>query len=162
MMYVLELRAYKIRTVDSKTQTYHGHVGSKRRTAGPRGGIDQNGSPTERFAQGTISRTLQGIENTCPERLSRSTNKRNRIQTDGETQRALDAPDDGRSSFLAADQWTDAFFVSVNPLHKACPDKNIITYFPFGIQLMQLAWEQNHRFIRGLSAGREALFVPGC
>ena len=46
-------------------------------TAG-RGGTVQDGTPTNRFAQETtVPRTLQGIEQTCPERFLRGTNKRN-------------------------------------------------------------------------------------
>ena len=63
--------------VESKTRTYHGRVGS-RRTAGRRGSAGQDGMPTEQFAQETsVPRTPQSIENTSPERLPRSTNKRN-------------------------------------------------------------------------------------
>ena len=48
------------------------------RTAGRRGGVGQDGTPTEQFAQETsIPRTLEGIEDKSPERFSRSTNKRN-------------------------------------------------------------------------------------
>ena len=62
--------------VEFKTRTYHGRVGTER-TAG-RGGVGQDWTPTEQFAQGTsLPRTLQSIENILPERLSRSTNKRN-------------------------------------------------------------------------------------
>ena len=62
---------------DSKTRTYHGRVESGR-TAGRRGGAGQDGTPTKRFAQETsVPRTLRGIENTSPERLSRRTNKGN-------------------------------------------------------------------------------------
>ena len=63
--------------VESKTRTYHGRVGSGR-TAGWQGGVGQDWMPTERFAYETgFPRTLQSIEDTSPERPSRSTNKRN-------------------------------------------------------------------------------------
>ena len=63
--------------IESKTRTYHGRVGSGR-TAGWRGGVGQDWVPTEMFAQETsLPRTLQSIEETSLERLSRSTNKRN-------------------------------------------------------------------------------------
>ena len=63
--------------VEPKTRTYLGRVGSGR-TAEQRGGVGQDWMPTELFAQETsVPRTLQGIEDTSPERLSRSTNKRN-------------------------------------------------------------------------------------
>ena len=55
--------------------------------------------------------------------------------------------DEKRSLFLAADQWTDAFFVFVNPFHA----RHIREQRPV-----------KNRLIRGLSPGREALFVPGC
>ena len=64
---------------DSKTRTYYGRVGSGR-MAGWRGGVGQDWMPTELFAQETSHpRTLQSIEDTSPERLSRSTNKQNPI-----------------------------------------------------------------------------------
>ena len=72
--------------VESKTRTCNGRVGSGR-TVGRRGGVRQDWTPTEHFAQETnVPRTLQGIEDTSPERLSRSTNKGNSISTDGGTQ----------------------------------------------------------------------------
>ena len=55
-------------------------VGAAHGGAAGRGGSGQDGTPTDRFAQETtVPRTLQGIEQTCPERLFRSTNKRNPI-----------------------------------------------------------------------------------
>ena len=52
-------------------------VGSRRK-AWPRGGVGQDWTPTEQFAHETsVPRTFQGIEETSPERLSRSTNKQN-------------------------------------------------------------------------------------
>ena len=63
--------------VESRTRTYHGRVGSGR-TAGRRGGARQEGTPTEQYAQETSAPgTHQGIEETSPQRLSRSTNKHN-------------------------------------------------------------------------------------
>ena len=62
--------------LEFKTRTYHGRVGS-RRTAGQRRGTWQGGTPTEQFAQKrSVTRILQGIEDTSPERFPRSTNKR--------------------------------------------------------------------------------------
>ena len=76
--------------VNSKTQTYHGRVGSGR-TARWRGGIGQDWLPTELFAQETsLPRTLHSIEDTSPENLPRRTNKRNPMYTDGGTKRAVD------------------------------------------------------------------------
>ena len=66
-----------LRFVESKTRTYYGRVDS-RHTAGRRGGIEQDWVPTELFDQEkSLSRTFQSIADTSPERLSRSTNKRN-------------------------------------------------------------------------------------
>ena len=63
--------------VESKSRTYHGRVGSVR-TAGWRGGVGHDWVPTELFVHETsLARTLQSIEYTSLERLSRSTNKRN-------------------------------------------------------------------------------------
>ena len=63
--------------VESKTRTYHGRVGSERPAERP-GGVGQDWVPTELFAQETkVHRSLQGIEETSLQRLSRSTNKRN-------------------------------------------------------------------------------------
>ena len=62
---------------EPKTRTYCGRVGSGR-MAGRRSGVGQDWMPTELFAQETsFPRTLQGIEDTSPERPPRSTNKRN-------------------------------------------------------------------------------------
>ena len=56
-----------IRPVESKTRTYDGRVGSGR-TAGRRGRVKQDWTPTEQFAQKTnVSRTLRSIEDTSPE-----------------------------------------------------------------------------------------------
>ena len=67
--------------VEPKTRTYvsqAGRVGAAHGQAAGWGGAGQDGTPTNRFAQGTtVSSTRQGIEHTCPERLFRSTNKRN-------------------------------------------------------------------------------------
>ena len=68
------------------------------------------------------------MEETSLQRLSRSTNKRIPMQNDGGTKSAVDPrliiglspvyhKDEKRSLFLAADQWNDAFFVSVYPFH---------------------------------------------
>ena len=63
--------------VESKTRTYHGRVGSGRPAERP-GGVGQDWVPTELFAQeAKVPCTLQGIEETSLQRLSRSTNKRN-------------------------------------------------------------------------------------
>ena len=71
-----------MKLVESKTRTYHGRVGSGR-TAGWRGGVGQDWVPTELFAQETsLPRTHQSNEDKSPERLSRSTNKRNPIETE--------------------------------------------------------------------------------
>ena len=63
--------------VDSKTRTYNGKVGLGC-TARQQDGVGQDRTPTEQFAQDTcVPRTIQGIEDSSPQRLSRSTNKRN-------------------------------------------------------------------------------------
>ena len=81
----------EIAPVESKTRTYHGLVGSGRRTAGRGGGAGQDRTPTERFAQETtVPRTFQGIEHTYPELLPRSTNKRNPMYSGGGTKSAFD------------------------------------------------------------------------
>ena len=65
------------RLVEPKTRTYHGRVGSERPTERP-GGVGQDWVPTKLFAQETkVHRSLQGIEETSLQRLSRSTNMRN-------------------------------------------------------------------------------------
>ena len=65
--------------VESKTRRYRGRVESGR-PAGRLGGIRQDLVPAELFAQKTsVSRTLQSIEQTSPERFSRSTNKQNHL-----------------------------------------------------------------------------------
>ena len=102
--------------VESKTRTYHGRVESGR-MAGRRGGAGQDWMPTEQVAHDTnVFRILQGIEETSPERLSRSMNKRNSILsrmrelnhrlTGGLS--AVYPRDEKRSLFLAADQRTVA------------------------------------------------------
>ena len=61
--------------VESQTRTYHGRVGSERQAERP-GGVGQDWAQTELFAQETkVHRSLQGIEETSLQRLSRSTNK---------------------------------------------------------------------------------------
>ena len=73
----MTLKSYMNKLVEYKTRIYHGRVGSGR-TAGRPGGAGQYGTRTEQIAQGTsIPHTLQGIEETSPEYLSGSTNKRN-------------------------------------------------------------------------------------
>ena len=53
----------QIKLVESKTRTYHGLVGSGRRTAGRRSGARQDGTPTERFAlETTVPRSPRSIE----------------------------------------------------------------------------------------------------
>ena len=65
------------RPVESKTRTHHGRVGS----GGARRGVcagraRQDGTPTGMFAQETtVTRSLQGIEDNCPEHLFGSTDK---------------------------------------------------------------------------------------
>ena len=63
--------------VESKTRTYHGRVGSERPAERP-GEVGQDWVPTELIAQETkVYHSLQGIEKTSLQRLSRSTNMRN-------------------------------------------------------------------------------------
>ena len=70
-----KLSAFFAHSVESKTWTYHGQVGSGH-MAEWRGWVGQDWTPTELFALETsLPRTLQSIEDTSP-RLSRSTNKR--------------------------------------------------------------------------------------
>ena len=70
-------RTCLLASVESKTRAYHGRVESGR-AAGRRGGFGEDWVPTELFSQETrVPRTLQSIEDTSLERLSRSTNKRN-------------------------------------------------------------------------------------
>ena len=79
-----------LKPVQPKTQTYHGQDGSEH-TAGRRGGARQDGTATGQCAQDTnVPLTPGGIEDTSPERISRGTKKRNLMQTDGGTQRAVD------------------------------------------------------------------------
>ena len=67
------------------------------------GAAGQVKTPTGVFAQETsISLALQRFDENCSARIFRSTNKRQRNKP------ALNQRDDGRSPFLAADQWTDA------------------------------------------------------
>ena len=98
--------------VESEARTYHGRVGPGRK-AGRRGGATQDGTPTEQYAQETSDPcTFQGIDETMLECFSRSTNKRNQMReqnlqlTTGFS--AVYQQDCECSSFLAADQWTDA------------------------------------------------------
>ena len=68
---------FQITLVEPKTRTYHGLVRFARPAERP-GEVGQDGVPTKLFAQETkVQRTLQGIEETSLQRLSRSTNKRN-------------------------------------------------------------------------------------
>ena len=61
--------------VEAKTRTYHRQAGSGR-TAGQPGGVRQDRLPTELFAKATsVPRTLQGIEDTLPERSPRDKKK---------------------------------------------------------------------------------------
>ena len=73
---------FSVESVESKTHTYRGRIGSGR-SAGRPGGIGQNRGTTTLLAQETMDfRTLQSIEDTSSERPSRSTNKRNPMYTD--------------------------------------------------------------------------------
>ena len=74
---VYKAACYYVLPVEAKTRTYHGlaRFGAH---GGARGGVGQDWTRTEQFVQETsVPRTLQDIENTSPERLPRSTNKRN-------------------------------------------------------------------------------------
>ena len=70
--------------VESKIRTYHGRVWSERPAERPGGGGSGirpgNESPPP----------LQGTEKMSPQRFSRSTNRRNPMQTDGGTKSAVD------------------------------------------------------------------------
>ena len=106
--YLKLLESKKQKPVESETRTYHGRVGSGRPAERP-GGVGQDCVPTELFAQKKkVYCTLQTHQEMSLQRVSRSTNKRNSMLTDGETKSPVDL-----------------------------------------------------RYITGLSAGREALFVSG-
>ena len=100
-----------------------------RRTSGRRGGAGrgrsaQDGAPTKRFAQETDGAAAGPVPrrepSLLPFRASKttvlnyfvgSTDKGNPMQTESRNttcgRRAVHLRDDGRSSFLAADQWND-------------------------------------------------------
>ena len=92
---------------ESTTRTYHGQIGSRRPAERP-GGVVQDRVPTKLFAQETkIHRTLQSIEETPLQCLSRRMEEQNQRLTTGLS--LVYQRDDKRSLFLAADQWYDAF-----------------------------------------------------
>ena len=106
-----------------------GHTTSGSRRGARRSGGAGSGRTVRQqncYLKKILPRTLQSIEDTSRERLSRSTNKRKSLilctymQTDGGTKPAVDNRyirgltavhhrDEKRPFFLAADQWTDAF-----------------------------------------------------
>ena len=64
--------------VESKTRTYHGRVGSGRRTAGRLGRAGLDRTLTDRFAQETtVPRASKASKTNCPEQLFRSTSNGN-------------------------------------------------------------------------------------
>ena len=74
--------------LDPKTRTYYGRVGSGR-TAGRRGEDGQDGTLTEQFVKETSASYSLKNQKTRG-RLLRSTDKRNPMSSDGETQRSID------------------------------------------------------------------------
>ena len=82
--------------VESKTHTYHGHVGS-RRTAGRRGGVGQDWMPTEQFSP----------EARISESLCQPMEEHNERLTSGLS--AGYPREEKRSLSLAVEEWTDAF-----------------------------------------------------
>ena len=93
--------------VESKTRKFHWRIALGHK-AGQLGGFAQDWPSTNQFAQSLV-----------PSR--KTTNKRNPIHTEDETQRQFDnrayigiSTEREAVCFLAADQWTDDLFVLVN------------------------------------------------
>ena len=105
--------------VESQTRTYHGRVWAGRRggagqSEARRGPAGRVGTPACLFAQ--ESTVPVALEDNCSERFFGSTNNEFLCKPMGEESprlrcgsSAVYPRDDGRSSFLAADQWTDAY-----------------------------------------------------
>ena len=118
--------------VESKTQTYHGQVGSGR-TAGRWGRVGQDWTPTEQFAQETnVPHFPQGIEDSSPEARTSEILRKTMVAHNNRMTHSLQrvhpqfiARTKKSSSFLAADQWTDILLCSCRPVScKACPEGN--------------------------------------
>ena len=89
------------------------------------------------------------------------------MKTDGETKPAVDPRlitglTEGREAlFLPGRRPVERRLVSVNPSHA----RHVREFKPMEEQNPRLTTGSSpvhHRFITGLSPGREALFVPGC
>ena len=99
-------------------------VGSERR-AEHLGKVGQDWVPTELSAQETKGfRSLQGIEETCLQPTSRSTNKQNPMSTEGVTKSAVDhcfisglSPGHKARLVIGCQTMEQHLFVSFNPFH---------------------------------------------
>ena len=108
----------KIESVESKTRTYHGRVRAGRRTAGRRGAAGPDRTELDGTVRPGDNHPLCPPELPAHRRQLSWTSLRKHEQTNYYGNRwrnkthgwpAVSPRDDGRSSFLAADQRTDAY-----------------------------------------------------